>query len=215
MTWEELIAKAEEHARRLGIPAEQLQKPKVRESALVTFLSKSSTATARFHLDATTGDLISAQFSGPELTPKGKGKPISKRAQSVLALANEESRRVGSDHVGGDHLLLALLVYGEGSGSAALLSAGLTAEFVRARIRAIGSAAEVASDGYGPSMRNILQLSSLYAETLGHPEIEPEHFVLGLLDKVDGPAMNLLRHFTIDTEGVKTSLLQTLSHKSP
>ena len=64
-------------------------------------------------------------------------------------------------------------------------------------------------------MRNILRLSSLYAETLGDPEIEPEHFVLGLLDKVDGPAMSLFRHFAVDTERVKTSLLQTMSHKSP
>jgi len=162
-----------------------------------------------------TGDLISADFSSPEFTPKGKGKQFSKKAQSVLALASEESRRVGSDHVGSDHLLLALLAYGEGSGFMALSSAGLTAEVVRARITAIGSAAEVASNGYGPSMRNILRLSSLYAETLRDPEIEPEHFVLGLLDKVDGPAMSLFRHFAVDTERVKTSLLQTMSHKSP
>lgn len=45
MTWEELIAKAEEHARDAGIPAEQLQRPQVRETALVTFLNKSSRAT--------------------------------------------------------------------------------------------------------------------------------------------------------------------------
>jgi len=64
-------------------------------------------------------------------------------------------------------------------------------------------------------MRNILRLSLLYAETLGHPEIEPEHFVLGLLDKIDGPAMSLFRHFAVDVEQVKTSLLQRVSKKSP
>ena len=94
-----------------------------------------------------------------------------------------------------------------------LLSAGLTSEAVRARILAIGSAAEVATNGYGPSLRNILRLSSLYAETLGGPEIEPEHFVLGLLDKVDGPAMSLFGHFSVDTERVKTSLVQRMSDK--
>ena len=96
-----------------------------------------------------------------------------------------------------------------------LLSAGLTAETVRHRIATIGSAAEVPSNGYGPSMRNVLRLSSQHAETLRAPEIEPEHFVLGLLDKADGPAMNLLRHFSVDTERVKTSLLQKISDKSP
>ncbi len=44
MTWEELIAKAEEHAREAGIPAESLARPKVRETALVSFISKNSKA---------------------------------------------------------------------------------------------------------------------------------------------------------------------------
>ena len=215
MTWEELIAKAEEHARAAGIPVEQLHKPKIRETALVSFISKDSVATARFHLDAITGELISAEFSGREFTAKATGKQFSKRAQSVLALASEESRRVGCDHVGSDHLLLAMLMYGKGSGAEMLLSAGLTTENVRARVLAIGSAAEVASNGYGPSLRNILRLSSLYAETLGNPEIEPEHFVLGLMDKVDGPAMSLLRHFAVDTERAKAALFQRMSDKNP
>lgn len=217
MTWEELIDKAVEHARSLAIPVEQLHRPKVRETVVVSFISKSSSATARFHLDASTGELISAEFSGPEFTVKGKAKQFqfSKRAQRVLALASEESRRMGCDHVGSDHLLLGLLVYGQGNGVAVLSSAGLTLEAVRCRIEAIGSTAEVASEGYGPSMRNILSLSWHKAETLGDTEIEPEHFVLSLLDRVDGPAMSLFRHFAIDTEQVKASLLRRMSDKSP
>jgi ATP-dependent Clp protease ATP-binding subunit ClpA len=207
MTWEELIVKAEEHAEAAGVPAEQLQQPKVRETALVTFRRKGSVATARFHLDSVTGELISAVFSGPDAGPRTTGKQFSKSAQRVLALASEESRRVGCDHVGSDHLLLALLVYGEGRAAAMLLSAGLSAEAVRHRIATIGSAAEVPSNGYGPSIRSVLRLSSQHAETLGASELEPEHFALGLLDKADGPAMSLLRHFTVDTERLKTSLL--------
>ena len=214
MTWEELIAKAEEHARAAGISVEQLHKPKVRETALVSFISKDSTATVKVHLDAATGELISAEFSGPEFTPKATGRQFSKRAQRVLALASEESGRMGCEHVGSDHLLLGLLVYGEGSGAAVLSSAGLTVEAVRLRIAAIGPTAEVASSGYGPSMRNVLRLSSRHAETLGDPEIEPEHIVLGLLERADGPAMSLFRHFSVDTERARLSLLQKISDKS-
>jgi ATP-dependent Clp protease ATP-binding subunit ClpA len=79
---------------------------------------------------------------------------------------------------------------------------------------AVGSTAEVASNGYGPSMRNVLRLSSQHMERLGSREIEPEHFVLGLLDRNDGPAMSLLRHFAIDIERVKTSLLQKMAEKT-
>jgi ATP-dependent Clp protease ATP-binding subunit ClpA len=213
MTWEELIAKAEEHAKAAGISADQLHRPKVRETALVSFISKNSAATAKFHLDATTGELINAEFSGSEFTPKRTGKQLSQRAQGILQLASEESKRMGCEHVGSDHLLLGLLVDGQGIGAAALSSAGLTAEAVRSRIIGIGCTAEVASNGYGPSMRNVLQLSSHQAEALGAVEIEPEHFVLGLLDRVDGPAMSLFLHFAVDTDRVKASLLRELSGK--
>jgi hypothetical protein len=187
MTHEELIDKAMEHAKRTGIAVELFQNPRVREAVIVSFTSQHSSGKAEFCLDAATGDFISGEFSGPEFTLKTTGKQLSKRAQRVLALASEESRRIGCDHVGSDHLLLGLLVYGEGSGAAILASAGLSVEAVRGRITAVWCTPEVAPNGYGPSMHNILRLSAHPAETLGHPEIEPEHFVLGLLDEVDGP----------------------------
>jgi hypothetical protein len=213
MTWEELIAKAEEHAKAAGISVDQLHRPKVRETALVSFISKNSTTTAKFHLDATTGDLISAEFSGSEFAPKRTGKQLSKTAQRVLELASEESRRMRCEHVGSGHLLLGLLVHGPGVGAMIFSCTGLTAEAVRSRITAIGCTAEVASNGYGPSMRNVLQLFSHYADKLGAQEIEPEHFVLGLLDRVEGPAMSLFRHFELDIEHVKASLLREMSGK--
>lgn len=211
MTWEELIEKAVEHATRAGISVERLRQPKVRETAVVSFVGPGSTA--RFHLDARTGDLISTEFAGAEFTGKGGGKPSSKRAQRVLALAGEESKRTGCRHVGSDHLLLGVLLCGDGSGAAVLSSAGLTVEALRGRIATIGPTAEVASSGYAPSMRNILRLSFHHAETLGAPEIEPEHFVLALLERVDGPAMSLLQHFGVDVERARLSLLSSLSHR--
>lgn len=212
MTWEQLIAKAEEHARAAGIPVEQLHRPKVRATAVVSFISKNSRSTAKFHMDAVTGQLIEAQYSGPKLTPKAPGTQLSHGALRVLDMAREESKRMGCGHVGSDHLLLSLLVHGEGKGAAALLSSGLTAEAVRRRIAVIGPKVEVPTNGYGPSLHNILRLSSYYAETFNMPEIEPEHFVLALLSRVDGPAMNLLRHFGVHVERVKALLLEQQRH---
>ena len=110
--------------------------------------------------------------------------------------------------------MLAVLAYGEGSGVAVLLNAGLTAEAVRRRIATIGSTAETAPNGYGPSIRSILRLSSDHAAILADAEIEPEHFVLGFLYKADGPAMSLLRHFAVDIERAKKSLLKQMSEKN-
>jgi len=211
MTHEELIARALEHAKACGIAVEQLQSPKVRDVALVSFTGQHSSGKAKFYVDAETGEVIAGEFSGPEFIPKATGRQFSKRAERVLALASKESRRTGCEHVGSDHLLLGVLVFGEGSGAYLLSSAGLKLETVRTRVRATGSPPELAPTGYGPSMRNILRLSSRHAEVLGHAEIEPEHLVLGLLDEGDGPAIRIFQHFGLDVEGIKAAVLRKMS----
>ncbi|MCI0744520.1 MAG: hypothetical protein L0Y58_03850 [Verrucomicrobia subdivision 3 bacterium] len=210
MTHEQLIAKAIEHAKQCGISAEQLHTPRVRDAAVVSFTDPQSSGRAEFYLDAATGDLISGTFS-PEFTPKTEGKQFSTAAQDVLALASEESRRFGYDHVGSDHLLLAALSYGKGVGATVLVSAGLTLEAVRSHVAASGSPAEVAPSGYGPSMRGILRAASQHADSLGSTEIEPEHLVLGLLDESDGGAFRTFRHFAVDAARLKRTLLQIIS----
>jgi hypothetical protein len=210
MTHEELIAKAVEHAKRTGIAVESLHRPKVREAVIVSFTSHHASGKAKFYLDARTGDMIGGEFSGSEFTPKATGKQFSKRAQRVLALASEESRRMRCEHVGSDHLLLGVLVSDEGSGVAVLSGAGLSLAAVRDRITAVGSAPEDAPNGYGPSMRNVLRFSSHHADSLGHAEIEPEHFVLGLLDEADGPAIRTLEYFRVDVERVRAALLKRM-----
>ncbi len=213
MTWEELIAKAEELARAAGVSPERLQTPKVRETAVVTFFGAGSKPTCTFHLDASTGEMISADLCLARTKDLTRGKQFSNKAQAVLALANRESKRVGSDHVSSEHLLTALLAYGQGPGPRSLLAAGLSADAVRERVRTVGSAAEVASDGYGPAMRNILGVASVYSNILRAAEIEPEHFVLALLDVTDGPAMSLLRHFKVDAGKVKVWVVQAMQHR--
>jgi len=215
MTHEQLIAKALEHAKTTGIPIELFENPRVKDVAMVSFSNLPSSGKATLYLDLTTGGLISAEYSGLDCAPKTTGKSFSKRSQRVLALASEESRWRGCQNVGSDHLLLAVLLAGGGSGAAVLSSCGLSVEALRARIIAVGSAPEVAPDGYGPSIRNVLRLSSQHADTLGQGEIEPEHFVPGLLDEVEGPTTRILQHFGVDVERTKAALLHTISDKSP
>ena len=214
MTHEELIAKAIEHARQCGIPVEKLQQPNVREAAVVRFRSSNSqSSTAEFYLDRASGELITATFSGGELTPRKTGKSFSKGAQELLALASQESRSLDCEHVGSEHLLLGVLAYGNGVGFAILSAAGLTLEELRGYIASVGSTPEEASAGYGPSMRSVLRAACRHADSLGHAEVEPEHLVLGLLEEVDGGAKRSFAHFGIDTEQTKRALLQRISEE--
>jgi len=211
MTHEELIAKAVEHAKACGIAAEQLATPRVRDVALVSFRGRHSSGQAKFYVDVETGEVIGGEFCGPEFAPKATGREFSKRAQRVLALASEESRSMGCEHVGSDHLVLGVLVFGEGVGADVLLSAGLRLATVRTRVRTTGSPPELAPTGYGPSMRNVLRLSSRFADELGHADIEPEHLVLGLLNEGDGPAIRIFQHFGLDVGDLKAALLRKMS----
>jgi hypothetical protein len=213
MTHEQLIAKAIEEAERYGVPPEILQDPKLREAVRIKFRSRESKGDAEFYLDRTTGEVLSGTFSGFERKPSGTGKQFSKTAQEVLALASDESRRMGCEHVGSDHFLRGALSYGKGIGVTVLLSAGLSAEAVRSRLASVGSAPEDAPTGYGPSMRSVLRSAVRYTDSLQHTEVEPEHLILGLLDETDGGARNMFVHFGIDTVEMKRKLLQKLDEE--
>ena len=135
-------------------------------------------------------------------------KDISKQAQTVLALANAESKRLHCDHVASEHLLLGLMAYGTGRGPAMLLLAGLTLDGLRSHVAAVGSAPKDAPHGYGPSMHSVLRDACRYAEALRSETIAPQHLLLGLLDETDGGAYGALRHFKIDAATLKTKLLK-------
>ena len=79
------------------------------------------------------------------------------------------------------------------------LVAGLTLEALRSHVAAAGPAPEAAATGYAPSMRNGFRAASRHADSLRHPDIEPERLLLGLLDETDGGARRAFRHFGVDT----------------
>lgn len=138
-------------------------------------------------------------------------KQFSVAAQEVLALANQESKRLHCDHVASEHLLLGVLVYGQGVGSSLLADAGLVLDSVRTHIATTGVDSEVAPHGYGPSMHGALRRSLAHADALVHPKIEPEHLVLGLLDETDGGATRVLRHFGVDTATTSRHIIERIA----
>ena len=137
-------------------------------------------------------------------------KPLSKRAQKVLLLANRESKRFRSPHIASEHLLLGALAYRSRTVSRTLRSAGLALGALRSHIAQVGSASEVASHGYGPSMHGVLRRAWQHSEGLSHQQIEPEHLVLGVLDETDGGAARALRHFSVDIRTTKQHIIRLM-----
>jgi len=55
-------------------------------------------------------------------------------ARAVVVTAQEEARDLGHDHIGTEHVLLAMLDHGEGAAADALAACGATADDVRRRV---------------------------------------------------------------------------------
>ncbi|MEN6626669.1 MAG: ATP-dependent Clp protease ATP-binding subunit [Candidatus Sumerlaeia bacterium] len=59
---------------------------------------------------------------------------------------------------------------------------------------------------YTPGMREVLKLSKAEAGRLGHDYIGPEHYLLGIIRKGDGLAIQTLMNLDVDLEDVKLEL---------
>ncbi len=138
-------------------------------------------------------------------------KQFSEAAQTVLAFANKESKRLHCDHVASEHLLLGVLVYGQGVGCSVLVNAGLLFDSVRSHIASAEVTPEVAMHGYRPSVHGVFRRSLAHADALVHPKIEPEHLVLGLLDETEGGAFRLLQHFGVDTAIARGHIIERIA----
>jgi ATP-dependent Clp protease ATP-binding subunit ClpC len=73
--------------------------------------------------------------------------PFTPRSKRVLELSLEESRTLGQDYVGTEHLLLGLIRDGEGVAAKVLINLGVDAKEIRAKvIEMLGSAPENTAD---------------------------------------------------------------------
>lgn len=131
----------------------------------------------------------------------------------MLATANRESRAINSPHISSEHFLLGALAYGVGVGAAIIANAGLQADALRAHLARVGWTQEEVSHGYGVSTRRVFMAAFRHAVALGHPEIEPEHIILGLLDEqASGGAASVFAYFRVDVPATRRAIIERISH---
>ena len=119
---------------------------------------------------------------------------FTERARRVILIGQEQAKRLGSDHVGTEHLLLGLLVEDESVGAQALLKAGVTAEMVSQAIEA-----EIAEQTQLPiepkltsNAKRTLELAAEEARRMRHNYVGTEHLLLALLREEDGLVARVL-----------------------
>jgi prophage maintenance system killer protein len=127
--------------------------------------------------------------------PKNMFTRFTARGRRVIVLAQEQARERGHGSVGPEHLLLGLLVEGEGVAAVALESLGVSLEEAREQAGEIvgrGRGAPAGHIPFTPPAKRVLARSLQEALQLGHTYIGTEHLLLSLLAEGDGTAAQVL-----------------------
>jgi ATP-dependent Clp protease ATP-binding subunit ClpC len=134
-------------------------------------------------------------------------------ARDVIMLAQDESRTLGHDYIGTEHILLGILREQKNLGARVLDSFGITAEQVRAQIESIvgrGSSTPTGMIPFTPRAKEALEAALREALWLGHNYIGAEHILLGLVQEKRRSASRISFRPTGEKQNLATRILLTL-----
>jgi ATP-dependent Clp protease ATP-binding subunit ClpC len=138
---------------------------------------------------------------------------FTERARRVILLGQEEAGKMGSEHVGTEHLLLGLVSENEGVAAKVLQKMGVSLQKVRQEIAA---EAEPGTESGGtepkltPKAKRVLELAADEARKMRHNYIGTEHLLLALLREKEGLAAKVLRKLGLNLEKVRAQVMEYL-----
>ena len=154
--------------------------------------------------------LEAASRSYPELV----WERFTDRARRVVVYAQEEARMLNHNHIGTEHILLGLILEGEGVAARALEAMSISLDSARQRVEEIigqGQAAPTGHIPFTPRANKVLELSLREALQLGHNYVGTEHILLGLVREGDGVGAQILQELGASLQQVRTTVIQLLA----
>ena len=141
------------------------------------------------------------------------------RVKKVIEVSFEEAKRMGQNYVGTEHLLLGLLMEGEGVAAHVLEDMGATLGKVRTEIERIldGGAGEPpsgAAEGPPPArlrmevdaaLGSLLESAQDAAQKEGARELRADHLLGAMLDE-HSPVLGLLKSAGVDVDALRAKL---------
>jgi ATP-dependent Clp protease ATP-binding subunit ClpA len=135
------------------------------------------------------------------------------QARRVVVVAQEESRKLGHDYIGTEHILLGILGAGQSVAVQALASLGVSLEAARQQVEEIVGRDSHQVSGhipFTPRAKKVLELSLREALQLGHNYIGTEHILLGLIREGEGVAAQVLTRLGADLNRTRQQVIQLL-----
>jgi ATP-dependent Clp protease ATP-binding subunit ClpC len=161
--------------------------------------------------------------SGPDMVTMGK-MPQTPRAKKAIEYAVEESRNLGHNYIGTEHLLLGLLREHDGIAAQVLMGLGIAIEQTRKEVVDLlgaGSGAQAARPAtrgpyvaptptwhQSPGARRVIAYAAEEARNLNHNQVGTQHLLLGLLREADGVGAQVLIKLGLDLDKVREEVLR-------
>jgi ATP-dependent Clp protease ATP-binding subunit ClpA len=138
-------------------------------------------------------------------------KRFTDRARKVMALANDEAKRLRHDCIGAEHTLLGLVTEGSGVGAHVLKRLGADPRRVREAVEERLKPGECSEIGetrpQTPRARRVIEYAGGQARFLRHHYVGSEHLLLGLLEDGGGVAGEVLLEFGLTVEKARREII--------
>jgi ATP-dependent Clp protease ATP-binding subunit ClpC len=139
------------------------------------------------------------------------------RAKQVLALARRAATSMNHHYTGPEHLLLGIIVLGQGMAVEVLKSRGLDLQNVARKVEEIvgpGPESEMNGDvPYTPRTKKTLMQAMKEANRMRHNYVGTEHILLELLGNDAGVASLVFKEFEVDIDTTRNQILTALAQQ--
>jgi ATP-dependent Clp protease ATP-binding subunit ClpA len=143
---------------------------------------------------------------------------FTEQSRRVVVLAQEESRMLGHNHIGSEHLLLGLLHEQGGTAADVLRSAGITVEAARSQVEELAGPGDKSPSGHIPftqRAKKILELSLREALEQKKSYIGTEHILLALMRDADGMGARVLERLGGSLPALRQQVLEAAEEAAP
>lgn len=139
---------------------------------------------------------------------------FTNRARKIIGLARQEAQRLNHEYVSTEHLLLGLIIEGQGTGYSALRNLDINFDSIAKAIESIvQSGPPMITNGgsaFTPRAKKSLELAVEEASQLGVNYVGTEHLLLGLIRENEGVAAVVLKTMNLDYATIREEITEML-----
>jgi len=137
---------------------------------------------------------------------------LTPRARKAISLAKAEAQGLRHDYIGTEHLLMGLILEGEGVAGIALRNLGVQIEPARVEL------AKLVQPGTGPARERLpitprlgqaIHEGRMSAGKLGHDYVGTEHLLLGMLD-IPSAGAEIVKNLGLTTQTVRGEIMRLI-----